>query len=245
MPISFENLSSFVADWATFFAAIAALLTLLEMHRQRKHSYKPDIVPIKQVFSGYFQSAIFCDWVLNDSKNEELEELKSPDLEISLFNLGNGAAKDIQLTWDFDFDTFIQKLNQLNQENETRVTIKKLDSFLEFKDGDKSEALVNLNPSLERSEDYLLPASIEQTGLKIPVPAAYTWLVSNYFYINFAVLSKNLDCPIPSLKLTIEYSDIANNRYKNIFSFDIGLIFFANNKPMPDFRAYLQYKMLH
>ncbi|MCD8525847.1 MAG: hypothetical protein LRY62_01380 [Alphaproteobacteria bacterium] len=238
-----KNLSPYIADWATFGAVIAALLTLREMHRQRKHSYKPDIVPVKQVFSGYFQSPVFCDWVINDSKYEEDVELKSSDLEISLFNLGNGAAKDIHLTWDFDLDPFVKKLNLLNKENKTGIGIEKLDSFLEFKDNDESVAMVNVRPNLEKHEDYLLPASIEQNGLKVSIPSAYTWLVSNYFYIRFKVLSKDLDPSIPSLKLKIEYSDIANNRYKTVFEFDVGLIFFANNDPMPDFRAYLNYKL--
>lgn len=240
----FKIISPFIADWATFFAAVAALLTLREMHRQRKHSYKPDIVPVELIFDGHFQSAVFCDWIEYKEECDKNDTLSSPDIEISLFNLGNGAAKNITLTWDFAFKPFIKNLNSINKEAQTNIEIDDSDFLLQFKESEDMKAAVNLKPSLNQRKDYILPTSIEKSALKVRVPSAYTWLVSNYFYLRFKILHEDLKFQIPSLKLKLEYSDIGNNKYKSEFAFDVGLIFFSDSKPMPDFRATLNYRLL-
>ncbi|MCE9508049.1 MAG: hypothetical protein K8R48_07030 [Alphaproteobacteria bacterium] len=244
--MTLQEISSFVSDWGTFLAALAAFLTLLEMHRQRKHSYKPDIVPIEKTFNGYFESAIFCTWKENiPQKLAKRDKTTSADVDIklSLFNLGNGAAKNLQFEWDFEFESFIKKLNSINKKAETGIEIDNSGPLLQFKENGQCKIGVNLKPNLKDRKDYLLPASIEREGLKISLPMAYIWLVSNYFYLRFKILSKDLPFGIPDLRLNIEYSDIAGNKYQTVFLFNIGLIFFAHGEPMPDFRAYIHYKL--
>lgn len=244
MIIPFDTLSSYIADWATFLATLTALLTLREMYRQRLHSYKPDIVPVEQIFNAYFHSPLLCDWREIDYKQEQTDEDTISDYQISLFNLGNGAAKSIKITWSFDIDAFIENVNNINKENDSGIEINNTDFILEFKEKETIKYAVNLQPSLKDRRDYLLPASIEKTPLKIPLPRAYILLYSNCLY-NKYILNRTLDFTVPKLKLTIEFSDIANNKYNTIFLFNIGLIFSSYKKceNMPDLRGYIQHEV--
>ena len=116
-------IGSSVATWIT---AVIILFTLREMARQRRDAIKPEIVPVRQsVFAQKdpnitFDAPIF--W-LSDLM-EEYEKTKNYGrYSVKLFNLGNGAAKNIKISWSFSVEEFTAHVNSLSPEGKYRVAV--------------------------------------------------------------------------------------------------------------------------
>jgi len=114
------NLVSFIANIATFITAILIYLTLQEMIRQRKGAIKPEIVPINQdIYAGKDPiAATSCPTFWLKEHLHKFEEGSIPlplNYTVTLYNLGNGAAKEVFLKWEFKIHDFLEKINKMSQ----------------------------------------------------------------------------------------------------------------------------------
>lgn len=164
------------------------------------------------------------------SKNNSLEEyerLKMPDQEIfkelsknpnrneigiPLFNIGKGAAKNIDIKWKFDLDEYFEEKKTKN--------LKKFDftgTFVASKN-------ISEDSYFSRKIDYITPSitgSLDENIEKVYIPYDFQLLFNKYI-----ILEKKEDSNISSniLKLNISYDDLANQRHfkKFIFNFQEG-----------------------
>src|SRR3972149_11460007 len=98
-----EQIFGIIGQLATLVAVLFVFLTLQEMVKQRKASYKPEIIIPNVSIYGYVDNPdeIF---ISNRWSNKELtDEYVVGNLpKVSLYNIGLGAAKSIKIKWDFD-----------------------------------------------------------------------------------------------------------------------------------------------
>lgn len=239
-----NNLS--IIEWISFLpaigslaAAIIALFTLLELASQRKQNAKPDIVPTENYFNGYFDNPFTCRW----QKKGEKKSKRSNDLEIILYNLGNGAAKNIKLKWDFNYKLFVNELAAINEEYATSLKVLIENNMLRFELDEDTGLIVNIKPDLEDSLDYILPVNINETGTKVSLPLSYFSLVANYFYLRFNHVHSDLKINLMTLKLNLSYEDIQGNTYHDKYEFTATPVYFSGD-PDPEFNCRLSYKKL-
>lgn len=209
------------------------------MARQRKDTIVPEIVPINQNIFGSKDPIMATNsptfWQRHHPSNQS-EESKAIDTEynIALYNLGNGAAKQISLEWSYDVEGFQKRINEFCQQLFVDLYIERTsENWLSFKRKNSEGGTVNLNLDLKSSIDYILPASIENISTKTRIPFSYKQLVSQYIQL----LSKNeknlIDKSILSsypLKLKITYQDIAGNNFVKLFQFSIDIVSYASVK---------------
>ena len=86
-------------------ASIIALFTLLELFRQRKASYKPDLCVLKKHFKIInWKNILSKKWYKPDSQEND-------NASIRIVNIGFGAARNLVANWSFNVDEFIYKVN--------------------------------------------------------------------------------------------------------------------------------------
>ena len=226
-----------ISSIATWITAVIILFTLREMARQRIDAIRPQIVPVRQnVFakkdpSNKLDTPIF--W-LSDLMEENEKTKNYGRYNIKLFNLGNGAAKNIKVLWSFPLEEFTEHVNSISPKGKYRVAIvpKALLGMTVYQNGSLVES-INLELDMKCDYDYLLPVSIESTGLSVQFPISYSILFSLYSDIiyNSDVMQTMSDKPganysIPPLQLKISYEDLNGKKYHAAFKFTITIIAF-------------------
>lgn len=159
-----------------------------------------------------------------------------------LFNLGTGAAKDISVEWRFAIEQLVEKTNQISQRSFAEIYFEheKAKHQLSVKTKNGRQATYFLKNDLHRQYDYVLPCSVENTGLKVELPGSYVNLISMYLYLAFS--HKNDDGTEPDddllqLELFVKFNDIAGNRYSKQFKLRMQLMVYSHSDP-PSFDAY-------
>lgn len=207
----------------TFATTLIILFTLFEMSRQRKNSYKPHIVIPKQFIYAKTKKDPFSDiWSLNslkDISSKKLEKIK--DYTISLYNLGLGPAKNIEMTWKFDED-IIKKIKKISKKNDMLLVINK--NFISV-ESEKRNIYHAVNRNLEDHRDYLLPSNISKEGLECQIPLSYKALMSLYIHLSWRDDDALSNLNMFPLYLAIYYEDISGKKYVQKFSFEIEIIF--------------------
>ena len=230
-----ETISLF-SGIGTFLAAIATFLTVREIIKQRKSSYRPELVLSKIVFCASADMRrgrnLPALWT-NDHKVTE----NSREIEIPLSNIGMGAAKSVVVKWDFPITEALSLVENIHSDanDEASFTFKSdiltiksklLGSFSSMWGNQKTQML-----------DYVLPASIQTEPTTIKIPHAYMALVSSLMYL--AAQKDLLELPaIAPLTATFEYRDIADERRKAAYNIEFGLIALFGD----GFHAYLEPK---
>ena len=201
-------------------AAMISLLTLFELFRQRKASYKPDLCVLKTHFTvkdsevGKFK--IPTDWFKHDS------EVKN-SVFVQLVNIGFGAAKQIKAEWIFDPLKLIKEINQLAQENGDIFHLKDDGNFISIESQNIVFFMTNSNMKLF-SFDYSLPSSQDPQGLTLYLPPSYGLLIALYIGL-YVKVKKSLPCSeLIKIELKLEYIDIGKNKHssKHIVQAELG-----------------------
>jgi hypothetical protein len=170
------------------------------------------------------------------SKNTSLQEnekLKMPDQEtfqelsndpdrnkigIPLFNIGKGAAKNIEIKWEFDQDKHRQDIKDKNE-------LKNLWKKFEFSGTFIPSQDISQDSYFSRKIDYITPSitgSVDETIEQVYLPYDFQMLFNKIITIE---MEDDDYFDIPNLlKLNISYDDLANQRHckKFIFNFEQG-----------------------
>lgn len=90
----------------TLISSVIILLTLLEMNKQRKNAYRPDLVfsPTEFIIYGHDDGKSFTPWPFMEP------DICCPKVFINLFNIGMGVAKNVSITWKFDSVFFLEEI---------------------------------------------------------------------------------------------------------------------------------------
>lgn len=163
-------------DWITLLSSLAALitaaaalLTVLEMKRQRTTLYRPDLtVPSAPLFvySGSYSpigNTVHCS--IQRHKLPDEPPLELPLLELDCYNIGLGAAKNVQIAWNLDLKAILEVLNRVAQPHGKSVA---------------QHELSNSMLLLPHVIPYVLPAQTLDVPARIRLPYEYIKAVTLY-----------------------------------------------------------------
>ena len=218
-----DQVISGVTGFATFLAASATFLTVWQIAKQRRASYRPELVISRILFEMLYQERPWtieslAEWREVDSRQEMASNTKqSPSLSqgfsLRLVNIGLGAAKDISVLWDFPFESFIRKINECAQS-------KDLPTIIEYKKGTIStkdpQVTSFWNNQRRSSLDYVLPATVEHMPTDLQVPLSYILAVATAVYVFFhpdVVIKEFIDLDIPPLNAIVTCEDVAGDKH--------------------------------
>ena len=220
-----NDINTIVINLVTFATAVGTLLTVREMNKQRKASYRPELILESVVFSGYnnhnsscFQDNIECNFPVNwvkeiiphESNPIEKEKILPNWFYISLLNIGLGAAREISGFWSFPIIEIVKEINQL-AEKELFIFKKEV---LSLTTGHN----IMWGTDKKINFDYVLPVATQKESVGVRIPITYMTLVSAFIYSS--VLKKGSLPKIAPLEFFVEYFDIGGVKYKtkiNIF----------------------------
>jgi hypothetical protein len=227
-----ENLG--MANWIAIascivgaLSAFGTLMTVLHMKNQRKESLKPRLVFGSVEFDmkrlkKEDDSPSPWEFLTNSEHIKRFKLSNSWDeskLATILANIGLGTARDVKITWSFDFKEMARILNTVEA------------NTMEVREGgfivnDEDDGAFFVWGSSERALNFIRP-SIDE---KIVLPASYLILIFIYYKKLLISLDKCVGFDIfPPLEVCVEYLDISNNFYKNTFYVHINTSGFSDS----------------
>ena len=215
---TFEFKNTLIQIVISIISTIIVLLTLFEMQAARNASYLPDIsFSNTKVAIAWDKNGLPCTNtddldVITKFTDEDTVINKLP--QIKIYNIGVGTAKDISFEWNNkqNINEFIHTLNSYNDINITydkgMVNIKTPTSEQGIWGPDKSQI------------DFLLNSTQEYDTLLFPL--SYYELIKE-FYIRTDAKE------IPTIELTVSYSDIQGKVYKSTIKINANIYFMTKN----------------
>ena len=149
------NLLAQVANWIT---TLLVIFTLLEMIRQRKATYKPEVVIGRSNIEAYIGSSdvpnLWFNKALSDEELVDVDSLSSI-CRVPFYNLGLGSARDLQFVWKFDYEELVERISQLSEYCPFEVEIsREKDYLLHIDFPDRYHLCINMKNDLEMSKDF-------------------------------------------------------------------------------------------
>jgi len=192
-----------LASIGTLMAALATLLTVLQMNKQRKESYKPIATIIKKWYHiGYLYSTIP---IVKEYKTYlDLETAKiNNSLLIEIINAGAGTM--IDLNWNF-FTNIDDWKKILETDINTEVYFKEKRLIIK---GNKLSQDHNFDYQNIGKYSYL-PSEPSYNSLEISLPS-YLLTMLKMFY---EMQNRNAKTEMPKVYLDLSYFDIGKKMYK-------------------------------
>lgn len=226
--------------WVTI---ILIFLTLKEMENQRKESNRPVIAIPKFGLQAEGKKAgnywLFDDFHRGGSLDYAVREYSDSKQTkqsndqgygfLVIYNLGVGAAKDIEVKWrlEFDLKETIERIKDIYSRNSIPVDIDVVDEGIKIQE--KSNIKDNIShiylfPNQTEHIDFLLPHSIQPSGIKIILPLMYQKIITLFASIHEGENEEKTIMNLPIL-IEIHFRDIANNKYTNLFRIKLGHCF--------------------
>jgi hypothetical protein len=224
MPTSDQTIS-LIAGAATLAIALATFLTVREIARQRKASYRPDIVAARQYAYAYTVANGFrSHWSRERVEPSEAEALLLGErYSFTLLNVGIGAAKSITATWAFDLDRWIETLNALAQKTFTSLYIERdtQAETVKISGPDYGNATHMVGNQRRQQFGHLLPASLDQSGIQLDVPPCFLALIS----LQIAMASRLQPSSViggewaalATAQLSLDYFDVGSGLHHKTF----------------------------
>jgi|GEM_PF-3548570 len=218
--------------WISGFAAIAALITAIatlltinEMRKQRKSSLIPELTFPKNHFFIYWfnpNKGVPLFWSKNEIEKPEKDVHSAPstksyfNVKIECFNVGFGVAKEVEISWDFDIKNFINVLKELDDGNKFKFALSE-DAYLRIHSSDLDYLSILNRENFEPSEiRYLLPAQMVKEPTLLRIPSEYITLYSIYIYLLILTETQQKE-NIPSLNVSLTFKDLESETYTNKF----------------------------
>jgi hypothetical protein len=232
-----DQMISAASCFCAFLAALATFMTVSRIASQQRASYRPELAFSRVCFKASPKDTkkLLTQWADVRDKKAPAGDLH---LLVPLTNIGLATAKDVSLRWTFPFAAAVQQANELAQNALVPVhfeIVKNSGMLVVHLDDMRAHYAAQTKYQQTESFDYVLPVSIEPTRTLVTVPSAYILLVSAIIYIK---KMESYDT-LPPINVSLEFADIAGNRYKSSFRYKIGLTFFSgsNDPASPDFLA--------
>ena len=230
--MSIADSIALISSVAALFTAIASFLTLVEMGRQRRSSYKPEITISRQsifAYPGEYKANIANSWIKSylSSLNENSKFLV---YKVDLYNIGNGAAKDIKIEWEYEIKKMIDHVNTLAQKNFFNIYCRIDDGWVIIEGKDNVKMRFNIDASVNRHIDYMLPASISESPSVVSLPTFLVDLISIYYFLIFGRIdSQNMnaeyDEDLLKFRMNISYNDIGGKSYQTSIHMGVSLTY--------------------
>lgn len=215
---TFEYKNALIQIVISIISTIIVLLTLFEMQAARNASYLPDI--------SFSNTKVAIAWDKNGlpyTNTDDLDvitKLTDEDTvinklpQIKIYNIGVGTAKDISFEWNNE-----QNINEfiyiLNSYNDINITYDK--GMVNIKTPTSEQGIWGPD---ESQIDFLLNSTQEYDTLLFPL--SYYELIKE-FYIRTDAKE------IPTIKLTVSYSDVQGKVYKSTIKINANIYFMTKN----------------
>lgn len=232
-----------ITDYITLISAVAALLTALatlfivfEMRRQRLSAFQPEFAIIQSDLHVWRSKHNFFQITMDDDEPELFNEMMRVALKI--VNVGLGAAKAIQVQWDFDILNFINTIKSYDHDDEFNIVFE--DEHLSISNTEKKDLSVICSHGEQFIEKlpYILPATVELTPRTLALPSSYLSLLKVWTDLSCNNLASNDSRPsfqdIPDLIVKISYKDIGKTLRKRSFKIKLGPFKLLGHKPKED-----------
>ena len=155
---------------ATFIAAFATFLTVLEMRWQRRTTYKPDLIVESSGFDIYPDGTNHFGTIATDRKRPA--QNSRTYLSLTARNAGFGPAKNVMYSWETDFQGFLESIGRVDA------------SVVELAEYDAGRRLRLFGPAKRESTHNLtnqlrgrLPAIMPDVSSGVSFPSAYMQLL--------------------------------------------------------------------
>jgi hypothetical protein len=245
VSIGIDRSIALLSSVATILTAAVLFFTLRETQKQTRRAFKPDIVLSRSLFYVFWRkfgkSYLPICWT-NSSLKGSSDKIADPNSLIHLegYNIGVGAAKSIDLKWDYDIMSFVHTIKVFDKG--------KIFSFIDPMHSRRHsfqrfsiksvgyELFINPDLDMKRFLDYSLPSNIKTAPIQIYFPQSFITLSSILIYL-FAVnykkrnINNKFPVSLPTLKLLMSYKDIANNIHTK--EFDVSFTFCALIEQLP------------
>jgi hypothetical protein len=218
--MTIEQYISAGSSIAAFLAAFATFLTVWQIAKQRRATYKPEIVVMRGsvLTTGDLKNPdlrSLLNWKRSDDEKDTRTDFMGRDYPLLLVNIGMGAATNVLATWDFPLEAFVGYVRQLENTHGYPVDI-------EYKKGTVSVSSQQQMASFWNSQrvthfDYILPTSIKAEPTKLFLPHSYILAVS----VCAGVFVRDYDesgPKVPPLKLSLEFRDIAGKKHRMLYN---------------------------
>jgi hypothetical protein len=223
-----------VTSIATLLTAVAALLTILEMRRQRTEGYRPVIVVDDQMVTlyravggGSTRRAI----LLQPSGKAPVDASFSSEIRFSARNVGAGAALEVQARWEFDAMAFAAIIAKCDPEIGRGISVER--DFVRY-EAPGNQAMWMSRRVQEHRLGTLSPAVDKHAVL--PFPFAYSFLASAYFEALFLQgLDTSFQWELPTLTLVVSLKDRAGSSHSANYRVSLELFSLSTtDKPVAD-----------
>ena len=143
-----------------------------------------------------------------------------------MYNVGFGAAKNIELRWRIEYDKSLQQIKDYCYKHSIPIIIDQAENGFSFVEaGVSNEGFYQIRPAIVQ-HDFLMPASITSAGLISYLPDTYQVVVSLLLYLRFrhgykvdSETGKYIYPPVdfPSVELELHYDDVETSHYSKKF----------------------------
>jgi hypothetical protein len=170
------------ASVAAFLAALATSLTVWQIAKQRRATYRPDIVVKRaRVITLEDKSeekiiAPLLKWGRSEEQiDAQRDDILGRDYPLLLVNIGLGAATNLSATWEFPMVSFVAAMGMLAVNRGYPEKIEYNNGALKL----SSPRITSLWRNQKQDHfDYLLPAAIDKEPARIDLPSAYMLAVA-------------------------------------------------------------------
>jgi hypothetical protein len=223
----------------TLLSAGATFLTVLQISRQRRASFRPELTLEKVKFSGAQDPTtdsvmpLFWQVPVDSPDSPRFEEFRG----IPIRNVGLGAAKNVTIVWEMSVQKAVANLNDLAQKTQIPVVVAFENGVVAFNSSEFGQYRSNWLAQLNQEIDFILPISYAKTSDIIQLPMAYQLICTAILSIG---LSEGQYRPpeLPMIRAHIGATDISGKGVH--FDFDIQFDFISAQGPIKSFDAILR-----
>jgi len=226
--VDWQYIFGIITSIAAVVSIIISIITVSQMIKDRNAAYRPSILINPAEYSFSWDKDGNIDWIESFTTKQSIEnEMKENSdgtitgtisVPISVMgngyeqftavNVGVGTAKHVEFQWQ---GSNIENLyDYLIQCDASKEDFLKIDKSVAFNYNGK---IVGMGLPSSTSLMYMLPEANEIYD--IPLPSAY------YLLIQEIIKSGGTTADIPSLTLSVTYSDIQGNEYIDVFLISI------------------------
>ncbi len=225
-----------VAGVATLSTALATFLTVREISRQRRASYRPDLISAHQyayALGPLEGNALSYSWVktFDDRGSSSVTVPQAGgQYSITLFNVGSGAAKDIETEWKLDLASWVARINALAQRSATSLVLNMdlATNILQIAGSGYPHTTHLVGNQLKHRWGHLLPASLDKNGIELLVPSAFLTLVALQVALGSRIPEGSETDDewriVPHADLLLRYIDVGGTRHTKGMKLSLGLL---------------------
>lgn len=231
-----------VSSVAALVTAVAALVAILEMRRQRISSYKPELVllPPKLRFEP---SQDFPPLLCRRTDTLASENKPPRPVCVDCINVGVGAARDLLATWDFDHELAVAEISPFATHRGYSIWLDSSNTRVDLEEDGHTRMTSFTDNKATAGAPYLLPVQGAENVFEIPIPPDYLLFMRLGIYCVPGHPSNEgprISLPhLPPLTLRLGYTDVGGARRCRIFGIDFRFSLLRSSSE-PDARSSLE-----